>query len=95
EDHEGWAKFALISILATGLLSLVSLFTSKHLALTRISKLVVLVLAIGSAGIMAQTAHLGGQIRHTEIRGAVGGQNDQLNGESGGAAEAGEEKDDD
>jgi hypothetical protein len=35
---------------------------------------VVIFLAIISGGLMAQTAHLGGQIRHTEIRNRVAAQ---------------------
>jgi hypothetical protein len=35
----------------------------------------VLLLAIASGGLMAQTAHLGGQIRHTEIRNGIAQQN--------------------
>ena len=56
--------------------------------------MVVLVLAIASGGIMAQTAHLGGQIRHTEIRGGVALQNSD---EPGAVNEGNqqEEKDDD
>ena len=66
EEHEELAKIALIVIIATGLLSLAGLFFTNRFA--KIIRITVLLLAIGSAGVLAQTAHLGGQIRHSEIR---------------------------
>lgn len=67
ERHEDVAKMAMISITAGGLLAVAALFSIKWLRAARVLKLVVLVVAIASGGLMAQTAHLGGQIRHTEI----------------------------
>ncbi|MBN8666216.1 MAG: hypothetical protein J0M30_01855 [Chitinophagales bacterium] len=95
EKHEGLAKFALIAISASGLVSLVVLFLSKPQALVRLGKIVILLLAIASSALMLQTAHLGGQIRHTEIRSAAVGQNGEGNTENGGAKESGNEDDDD
>jgi uncharacterized membrane protein len=70
--HEDLAKWAMISIIAAGVAALLAFFSFKRIAISRISKMVVLVLSIATGGLMAQTAHLGGQIRHSEIRsGAV------------------------
>lgn len=71
ERHEDVAKLAIISIAAAGLLALTALLSFRRFWLTRILKVVVLLLAITSGGLMAQTAHLGGQIRHSEIRNGV------------------------
>jgi biotin transporter BioY len=71
ERHEEVANLAMISIAAAGLLALAGLFTFKWQIAARMFKTVVLILAIAAGGLMAQTAHLGGQIRHTEIRNGV------------------------
>src|SRR5687767_13487030 len=71
ERHEDVAKLAIISIAAAGLLALTALLSFRRFWLTRILKVVVLLLAITSGALMAQTAHLGGQIRHSEIRNGV------------------------
>jgi uncharacterized membrane protein len=68
ERHEEVAKMAMISIVVAGLAALTCLFIMQRNAETRIIKILVLLFAISSGGLMAQTAHLGGQIRHTEIR---------------------------
>lgn len=70
-QHEAVALWAMIAIAAAGLVALMALFSFKWMAPARIFKVLVLVLAITSCGLMAQTAHLGGQIRHTEIRNGV------------------------
>lgn len=92
-QHETMAKIAFGIILATGVLSLAALFVKNKILVFRSISMIVLVAALGSFGAMAQTAHLGGQIRHTEIQnGAVS------NTEKGGGGETGEkqgEKDDD
>lgn len=75
ERHEEVAQLAMISIAAAGLLALAGLFTFKWQIAARVFKTVVVILAITSGGLMAQTAHLGGQIRHTEIRSGVAFQN--------------------
>lgn len=75
ERHEEVANLAMISIAAAGSLALAGLFTFKRQIAARVFKSVVLILAIASGGLMAQTAHLGGQIRHTEIRSGVAVQN--------------------
>lgn len=75
EKHEEVAKLAMISIAAAGLFALAALFSFRWQVATRVFKMVVLLLAVTSGGLMAQTAHLGGQIRHTEIRNGVALQN--------------------
>ena len=75
EKHEEVAKMAMISIAIAGLVALAALFSLRRQAASRVFKIVVLLLAIASGGLMAQTAHLGGQIRHTEIRKGVALQN--------------------
>lgn len=67
EEHEEMAKIALIVIIAIGIVSLAGIYFNRSFA--KGIRIIVLVLAIGSAAVLAQTAHLGGQIRHTEIRG--------------------------
>jgi uncharacterized membrane protein len=77
ERHADMARLAMISIAATGVLALAAWLSFKwHLA-TRVLKPLVLVVAVISAGLMIQTAHLGGQIRHTEIRNGVAVQDEK------------------
>lgn len=58
----------MIVIAITGVLSLVGLLFYKRTSFAKAARLIVLLLAVASAALMAQTAHLGGQIRHTEMR---------------------------
>ncbi|RYY43686.1 MAG: hypothetical protein EOO06_19340 [Chitinophagaceae bacterium] len=96
ERHEDVAKLAMISIAAAGFAALAALFSFRWQIVTRVLKVVVLLLAITSGGLMAQTAHLGGQIRHTEIRTGVAVQNGNENGgENEGNAGQQQQKDDD
>lgn len=80
ERHEDMAKLAMISISIAGVMALAALFAFKRQTLAKTFKGLVLLLAITSGGLMAQTAHLGGQIRHTEIRNAAAVQNGSENG---------------
>ena len=79
ERHEEVAKLAMISIAVAGLAALTALFSFKWTVASSVFKIAVLVLAVVSGGLMAQTAHLGGQIRHTEIRNGVAFQNKEGN----------------
>ena len=81
ERHEEIAKLAMISIAAAGISALVALFSFRWFHAARVLKALVLLLAITSGGLMAQTAHLGGQIRHTEIRNGLAAQNGNDNGD--------------
>jgi 4-amino-4-deoxy-L-arabinose transferase-like glycosyltransferase len=74
EKHEEVAKLAMISIAAAGVFSLAALFFFGQRLVSRILKGMVLLVAVTSGGLMAQTAHLGGQIRHTEMRSGMTGQ---------------------
>lgn len=74
EKHEGLASIALAALLAGGAFSLAGLLFYKKASFSRIIKPVLLVVALAAAGFMVQTAHLGGQIRHTEIRPGFSGQ---------------------
>lgn len=70
--HEQMAQLGLIVIIIAGILALGALLIKKKPALLKTSLLVCTFLSFLSFGVMAKTAHLGGQIRHSEIRhGAV------------------------
>lgn len=86
ERHEEMAKISLIVITATGLSAIAGLFLRKKPA-AKIVILLTVVLSLASFVTMAQTAHLGGQIRHAEL------QNSSTTGENGQEKEG--EKDDD
>lgn len=81
ERHEDIAKLAMISITIAGISALVALFSFRWFRVARFLRVLVLLLVIISGGLMAQTAHLGGQIRHTEIRNALTAQNGNEDGE--------------
>lgn len=68
ERHEEVAKLGLITILAAAVLALISLLRFLSATLAKRMAAAVLLISLVSTGLMAQTAHLGGQIRHTEIR---------------------------
>jgi len=96
ERHEEVAKLAMIAVAAAGLVALAALFSFRWLKAARVFKVVVVLLAITSGGLMAQTAHLGGQIRHTEIRGGVALFNsNETNAENKNTGSQQQEKDDD
>ena len=96
ERHEEAANLAMISIAAAGAAALVALFSFRWQIAPRVLKVIVLVLGITSGGLMAQTAHLGGQIRHTEIRSGVAMRDvNENSGENPGNASQQQEKDDD
>lgn len=69
--HEEVAKLAMTSIAVAGLLALAALYSFRWFLASRVLKVAVLLLALISGGLMAQTAHLGGQIRHTELNSEV------------------------
>ncbi len=68
EKHEEIAKLSLIAISVSGLVSLAAFFFTQRPAVHNIFKVAVLVLGFTTSWLMIQTAHLGGQIRHTEAR---------------------------
>ncbi|MBI3138696.1 MAG: hypothetical protein HYZ15_08940 [Sphingobacteriales bacterium] len=81
ESHEEMAKISLVVIILTGVMALTGLFTRKKEALSRIVLMAVVLLSLASFGSMAQTAHLGGLIRHTELQNgqATGGEQQNNN----------------
>jgi uncharacterized membrane protein len=91
ERHEEVAKLAMIFIGVAGVAALTALLSFRWQIASRVFKTIVLLLAITSGGLMAQTAHLGGQIRHTEIRSGATVQNN----EAGGNENKQQEKDND
>lgn len=70
ESHEEMAKISLVIIIITGVMALAGLFTRKKESLSRIVLMAVVLLSLASFGTMAQTAHLGGLIRHSELQNA-------------------------
>jgi len=72
EPHEDAAKLASIAAYVLGAVSLASLIWVRGRMLPRALTVTVVPLVLLVTGLMAYTANLGGQIRHTEIRaGAV------------------------
>lgn len=69
ESHEKAALIAFLLLLATGVVSLGGLIWSRRRTLLPGWLVTIaLVLTAATVGLMAYTANLGGQIRHTEIR---------------------------
>lgn len=68
EQHEDFAMFALVGLIAVGVVSIIGLyFTIKKSSLANMIATLTLVLSLISFGLVARTGYLGGQIRHTEI----------------------------
>lgn len=83
--HENSAMYALISLIALGVLSIGALIISRFRnSFIKSMSIVVLIISLVSFGLVARTGYLGGQIRHTEIAngaiqntgGAEGGEKD-------------------
>lgn len=71
KPHEQAALVALIGLELLGAVALARLVL-RHARVSPLLGRLALVLALLTAGLMARTANLGGQIRHGEIRGAAG-----------------------
>lgn len=68
EQHEEFALFALVGLIAVGVVSMVGLYvTIRKSSLANTISILALVVALISFGLVARTGYLGGQIRHTEI----------------------------
>jgi uncharacterized membrane protein len=77
EEHEEMAKISMIIIAVTGVVALIGLLARKNAKVARLVLFAAVVLSLASFGTMAQTAHLGGLIRHTELQnGAAANQNE-------------------
>ncbi len=68
EEHEDMAKISLIIIIITGAISLLAIFLKKNTGIGKLLFTGALLLSLASFGFMAQTAHLGGLIRHSELQ---------------------------
>ena len=73
EIHESSALLSLILAIVTGAGALAALILKQlsFVAIARFSGIAVLLLSFVTGAFMARTANLGGQIRHTEIRGSA------------------------
>jgi uncharacterized membrane protein len=73
ERHENAALFSLIAVEVTGITALAGLLIfGRKKGLGNLLAIVTLALSLISGGLLAWTANLGGQIRHTEITSGVG-----------------------
>jgi len=71
ESHEETATIAFVGVLVVGACALAGLvFSRSGRAVPGWLGYSVLVAVVVGGGLMAWTANLGGQVRHTEIRGA-------------------------
>lgn len=68
EHHEEMAQFSAVAMGISGILALAVLLLFKNHSIQKLLRILLLASALGTAILMAQTAHLGGQIRHTEIQ---------------------------
>jgi hypothetical protein len=74
-EHQEVAMWAMISVAIAGAIALFAFFSFKWPAVARVSKIFVLIATLATGGLMVQTAQLGGQIRHSEIRNATTAEN--------------------
>jgi len=85
ESHEDMAKISLIVIILTGVLALAGLLLRKKPSITKALFPLLVLFSLASFGTMAQTAHLGGLIRHTELQsGTLTGGKEAGNEQEGG-----------
>ncbi len=68
ERHEDAATFALVGVEIVGVVTLGGLFLFSRASVPKWLVAVVLVLSLAESGLLAWTAYVGGQIRHSEIR---------------------------
>lgn len=71
EEHEEIAKVTFIATEVLGGLALLGLALAKRGPMPRALTYGCVILVVLSSGLLARTAYLGGQIRHTEIRGTA------------------------
>jgi hypothetical protein len=69
EEHEEAAEYAFVAACGCGAVALVGLVVWRHPERRRFAIRSTLVLAVATAVMVGRTAMLGGQIRHTEVRG--------------------------
>jgi len=69
EEHEHFVIIPMIVLLLTGAVALVGLLLYKFKNMIHTGTMaLLLILSLVTSGLMAKAAHLGGEIRHTEIR---------------------------
>lgn len=69
EEHERFALLALLGIELSGLVALAGLITSlRHAPSARLLARSSFVVGLAACFLLGWTAHLGGQVRHSEIR---------------------------
>ena len=95
EEHEEVAQQSMFAIAAAGLVALAALIVPGLQATARILKGAVMILGVASLGLMVETAHLGGLIRHTELRDAVALRNSSEGGNQPEVNTTQQEKEDD
>lgn len=84
ERHEEMAKISLIIIIITGVVAVAGLFLRKNATIAKVIFGIALLLSLASFGTMAQTAHLGGLIRHSELQNGTGNnENESAENEEG------------
>ncbi len=93
EKHEDMAKIALIVIAISGVAALAGIFLRKKASMAKAVFALCLVLSLASFGTMAQTAHLGGLIRHSELQ--AGNAATDANGNEDKNKDEGKDKEDD
>ena len=76
-EHEEAAELTAFITYALGAGALVGLWVFRRRAIPRVLSAMALVFTMVTTGFVAYTAHLGGQIRHTEIREAAAGGDNQ------------------
>ncbi len=91
EQHADFAAYALVALIAVGIVSLLTIYLEfiKN-KLAKSLTLATLFLAVISSALVAKTGYLGGQIRHTEISSSTTIQNENEKNN-----EQGEKQDDD
>lgn len=77
EKHEDMAKITIVIISITGVISLIGLLLQKKVRFAKLITGTALVLSFASFGTMVQTAHLGGLIRHSELKNGSVAENDK------------------
>jgi hypothetical protein len=78
EAHEHWGTYALLSADLLGGLALVSLIVDLKCKTCGWLRVLVVLMALVTAALMAQTAYSGGLIRHPEIHRSIGTDMNQL-----------------
>lgn len=86
ETHEDVAESAFIAVELVGVLSVLGLLLNRRVRMGRITRLVTLLFAFIAAAVLVEAAHLGGQIRHSEMRSNV----QTTDGSAGNAGASGE-----